>query len=96
MKLAEALLLRKQLAQKVDQLKPIKMQGEDGIFDTKTRRAKVSDEIDEVTITTSKIQLADITKEFDKYATSLRKLDAKIQEANWTAEIDFAAPEGMK
>ena len=96
MKLAEALLLRKQLAQKVDQLKPIKMQGEQGMFETKTQRQAVSDQVDQVTITTPKVLLADITKEFDTYATSLRKLDARIQEANWTAEIDFTAPDGMK
>lgn len=95
MKLAEALLLRKQLVQKVEQLKPLKLQGDNGAFETQTRRKQITDQIDEVTIQTSKVTLKDMTATFDRYATSLRKLDAKIQEANWSAEIDFAAPEGM-
>lgn len=95
MKLAQALNLRKQLAIKVDQLKPIKLQGEQGVLETKTQRRSISDQIDEVSVQTSKVTLADITKEFDKYATALRKLDDAIQEANWKYEVDFSAPEGM-
>ncbi len=96
MKIAEALLLRKQLAQKVDQLKPIKIQGEQGLFETKVNRRAINAETDEVTLTTPKVTLSDVTSEFDKYATALRKLDAKIQEANWRFEIEFKEPEGLR
>lgn len=95
MKLAEALNLRKQLVQKVEQLKPIKINGDQGMFETKTERRQVNDTVDQITTQVSKITLADITKTFDMYATALRKLDNKIQEANWSCELDFTAPEGM-
>lgn len=96
MLLAEALLLRKQLAQKVEQLKPIKLQGEGGMFETKTTRRQISETVDEITVASSKLSMEDVTKEFDKYATALRKCDAAIQKANWAAECDFTAPDGMQ
>ena len=89
MKLAEALLLRKQLTQKVEQLKPLKMQGEQGLFEFKSERKSVSDQIDEVTMRLPRITLAEVTKEFDHYATQLRKLDASIQKANWETDVVF-------
>lgn len=89
MKIAQALLLRKQLEQKVEQLKPIKNVGENGLFELKTQRKNVNENTDEVTFQIPKVTLADVTKEFDKYASALRKLDASIQEANWKYDVDF-------
>ncbi len=89
MKVAEGLLLRKQLEAKLKQLEPLKLQGENGLLETKTDRRKINDNIDEVTITTPKVTLAEITKEYDRYATQLRKLDTAIQKANWENELDF-------
>jgi hypothetical protein len=89
MKLAEALLLRKQLAQKVEQLKPIKTMGDNGMFDSKMTRKNVSESVDEITVTTPKISLSDLTRTFDHYSTQLRKLDAMIQRVNWETEIAF-------
>jgi hypothetical protein len=90
MKIAQALLLRKQLERKVAQLEPIKLQGEDGLLQTKVRRVNVTAEIDEVSIQVPKITLGDVTAEYDKYASALRKLDASIQKANWEFDVDFA------
>ena len=90
MKIAQALLLRKQLEQKVAQLQPIKVQGDGGLLATKVRRINVNAEIDEVSIEVPKITLAEVTKEYDKYATALRKLDASIQQANWKYDVDFS------
>ena len=87
MKIAQALLLRKQLDAKVKQLTPLKLQGDQGLFETKVKRVNVTDQADEVSITTPKITLGEVTKEYDKYATSLRKLDAALQQANWQYDL---------
>jgi hypothetical protein len=89
MKIAEALLLRKQLEAKVEQLKPIRDLGERGVFELKTQRVKVSDEVDEVKFQIPKIALKEVTKEYDHYASELRKLDASIQKANWAYDVDY-------
>lgn len=94
MKIAQALLLRKQLEAKVKQLEPIKEMGDKGLFETKVNRINVTEQMDEVTIQTPRITLSDVTKEYDKYASALRKLDAAIQRANWEYEVkDFAEKE---
>ena len=89
MKIAQALLLRKQLEAKVTQLTPLKQNGDDGLFSTKVKRVKVSDEIDEVAFDIPHLTLKDVTKQYDIYATALRKLDASIQKANWEFDVEF-------
>lgn len=89
MKIAEGLLLRKQLEAKVQQLQPLKVNGDNGVFETKVQRVKVSDEVDEARIQIPKLTVADITKTYDHYASQLRKLDASIQKANWNFDLDF-------
>jgi hypothetical protein len=93
MKIAQALLLRKQLEKKVNQLEPIKAMGEQGIFATKVSRVNVSEQVDEVSIQVPKMTLSEVTAEYDKYASSLRKLDASIQKANWEFDVDFTDKE---
>ena len=93
MKIAQALLLRKQLEQKVAQLQPIKQLGDQGIFETKVKRINVTDQMDEVSIQTPRTTLEEVTKTFDKYASALRKLDASIQKANWQFDVDFTDAE---
>ena len=93
MKIAQALLLRKQLEAKVKQLEPVKQAGEQGLFETKVKRINVTEQMDEVTIQTPKITLEDATAEYDKYASALRKIDASIQKANWEFDVDFADKE---
>lgn len=95
MKLAEALVLRKHLAEKVTQLQPLKVNGENGLFELKTERTNVSDSIDEVKFQIPKVELSEITKEYDLYSKSLRQIDVAIQQANWTAECDFKVPSGV-
>lgn len=90
MKIAQALLLRKQLEKKVAQLEPIKQMGDNGIFATKVNRMNISEQIDEVSIQVPKITLSEVTAEYDKFASALRKLDASIQKANWEFDVDFA------
>lgn len=89
MKVAEGLLLRKQLEAKVQQLHPIKEVGQRGVWEQIVQRRNVSDSVDELTISVPRVTLADITKTYDHYASQLRKLDAAIQKANWTNDLDF-------
>lgn len=89
MKIAEALVLRKHLEQKVKQLEPLKLNGDNGLFELQTKRTKVSDEVDEVSLQIPKVTLADVTKQYDLYSRSLRELDTAIQKANWTAEVEY-------
>lgn len=96
MKIAEALVLRKHLEQKVDQLKPLKMAGDNGVFELKVERVKVSEEVDEAKIQIPKLDLKTITAEYDKYSKALRELDTSIQKANWQYDVDFKVAEGVE
>jgi len=93
MKIAQALLLRKQLEKKVAQLEPLKLNGDRGLFETKVKRVNVTEQQDEITITAPKVTLEDVTKEYDKYASALRKIDASLQKANWQYDVDFTDSE---
>lgn len=90
MKIAEALLLRKQLQEKVKQLEPIRQLGEQGLFEVKLKRMNVSETTDEVSFQVPKVTLADVTKTYDHYASELRKIDASIQKANWDFDVEYA------
>lgn len=84
-KLAEALLRRKELAEKVKQLQPIKVEG---LFVVRTQRKQVNENIDDLTMQVPKVLIGQVTAEYDFYAMQLRRVDAAIQQANWTTEID--------
>ena len=90
MKIAEALVLRKHLDEKVKQLAPLKTAGDNGVFELKTERVNINENIDEVKLQVPKLQLKDITAEYDKYSKALRELDTAIQKANWTFDIDVS------
>jgi len=84
-KLAEALLRRKELNEKVDQLKVINAKD---LYNVQVRRQPVSDSIDEVTAKVPRISFNEVAAGYDYYAKQLRLIDASIQQANWTTEID--------
>ena len=86
-KLAEALLRRKELQQKVDVLKNI--QAKD-LFEVKARRKQVSDSIDDIIAEVPKLTASQVTAEYDWHARQLRLVDAAIQQANWTCEVDVS------
>lgn len=88
MKIAEALVLRKHLEGKVKQLEPIYTNGERGVFELKTERVNINENVDEVKMQIPKLDLANITAEYDKYSKALRQLDTAIQAANWAYEVD--------
>lgn len=83
-KLAEALLRRKELQEKVNQIFPISIAN---VYETQVARVKVTDSIDNITAKVPKLTLAQVTAEYDFYARQLREIDAAIQQANWTTEV---------
>ena len=87
MKIAEALVFRKHLEQKVKQLEPLKMSGENGLFELKTERRNISENVDEVRFQVPKVDMKDVTKEYDRYSKALRELDTAIQAANWQYDV---------
>ena len=84
-KLAEALLRRKELQGKVDMLKQIK---DKDLFEVKARRQAVADGIDDVVAQVPKPTASQVTQEYDWHARQLRLVDAAIQQANWTCQIE--------
>lgn len=83
-KLAEALLRRKELQEQVDRLRPI---NQEKLFEVKGKRTKVTDEIDDIVLSVPKIAMQQVTHAFDWHAKQLRLVDAAIQQANWTTEV---------
>ena len=85
-KLAEALLRRKELQQKVDQIRSIK---DKDLFEVKAQRRQVTESIDDIVAQVPKVSLSQVTQEYDFYAKQLRLVDAAIQNANWNTEIEL-------
>lgn len=83
-KLAEALLRRKELQGKVDLLKSIK---DRDLFDVRAERVKVSDGLDDIVAKVPKLTASQVTREYDWHSRQLRLVDAAIQQANWTSEV---------
>jgi hypothetical protein len=88
MKLAEALLRRKELQERVARIGQIRQQD---IFEIKVQRKAVHEGIDDVIAQVPKLTLAEVDKEYDHYASRLRLIDAAIQQTNWTADIEVDA-----
>ena len=84
-KLAEALLRRKELQEKVNILRSIK---DRDLFEVKGSRKKVTDDVDDIVLQVPKLTASQVTKEYDWHARQLRLVDAAIQQANWTTEIE--------
>lgn len=83
--LAEALLRRKELQGKVDVLKQIK---DRDLFEVKGKRARVTDDIDDIVAQVPKLTAGQVTAEFDWHARQLRLIDAVIQQTNWTVTVE--------
>lgn len=87
MKLADALLRRKELNQKVDQIRNIQ---DKDLFEFKFERKQVNDNLDDIKAILPKCDLSQVTKEYDYYANKLRLIDAAIQQLNWTTDIQVS------
>jgi len=88
-KLAEALLRRKELQQKVELLK--KFRDNQIYYEIRGQRAKVTEGLEEINANYPKLELNQVTKEYDFAARQLRLIDAAIQNANWTVNIQADA-----
>jgi hypothetical protein len=84
-KLAEALLRRKELQEKVGVLKNLK---EKDLFEIKATRRQVTENIDDVVAQVPKLTINQVTEAFDWHARRLRLIDAAIQQANWSTVIE--------
>ncbi len=84
-KLAEALLRRKELQEKVDQLRQI---NKEELYEVKTGRKAAHEGIDDIIAQVPKVSITEVTAAFDWHARRLRIVDAMIQQANWNTEID--------
>lgn len=85
LKLAEALLRRKELAGLVETRKALNTKS---LFEPVGKRVKVTDSIDDLSLMVPKLTASQVMAEHDFYARQLRKLDGLIQQANWTCEVD--------
>lgn len=92
-KLAEALLRRKELSEKVKILSVFK--DHHVYYEVRGQRVKVSEGIEELNLNCPKMTASQVTEEYDWHARQLRLIDAAIQQANWTSEIDIES-ETMK
>ena len=87
--LAEALLRRKELQQKVDQLRQVKQADTyEFIHEIKAMQHQSTGEITaEIKAQVPKITMTQVTHAYDTHARALRLVDAAIQYANHTTEI---------
>ena len=84
-KLAEALLRRKELANKIPAMTAIKQAD---IYQVKTTRKAAHEGLDDVIAQVPKLTLSQVTAELDWHSRQLRLIDACIQQANWTVELE--------
>ncbi len=85
-KLAEALLRRKELTEKVKILKTFK--DNQLYYQVRGERKKVTEGLDDISADFPKLDASQVTKEHDWYARQLRLVDAAIQQANWTTILN--------
>ena len=85
MKLAIALLRRKELQGKLDRIRPI---NDRELYMAKVSRQKISDDVDEARIIVPIITFDQVNGAYDHYAKQLRLVDAAIQQTNWTTEVE--------
>ena len=101
-KLAEALLRRKELQAKVEVLK--KFRENQIYYQIRGERKKVTEGLDEISADLPKLDANQVTAEYDFHARQLRLIDAAIQQVNWTAPVivddmvmqDFVEAKGKK
>ena len=83
--LAAALLRRKELQQKVDQLRPINTQQ---LYQVKVARKNVTDSVDDIVAQVPLVKFEQVTASFDWHARRLREIDLAIQQANHMTQVE--------
>jgi hypothetical protein len=85
-KLAEALLRRKELAEKLNVLRHFK--DNHAFYEVRGQRVKVTEGLEDINVNYPKLEASQVTAEFDFVAKQLRLVDALIQQANWTTVLE--------
>ncbi len=85
-KLAEALLRRKELAEKLNVLRHFK--DNHAFYEVRGQRVKVTEGLEDINVNYPKLEASQVTAEFDYVAKQLRLVDALIQQANWTTVLE--------
>lgn len=85
-KLAEALLRRKELAEKLNIVRQIK--DTQLIYQVRNKRIQVTEQIESLDVDFPKLTLSQVMAEYDFVAKQLRLVDALIQQANWTTVLN--------
>lgn len=85
-KLAEALLRRKELAEKLNIVRQIK--DAQLIYQVRNKRIQVTEQVESLDVDFPKLTLSQVTAEYDFVAKQLRLIDALIQQANWTTVLE--------
>ena len=83
--LAEALLRRKELQNKVAQTAAIK---DRDVYEFKFERKSAQEGMDDIKAAVPMLELRQVTAEHDHYARQLRLIDAVIQRTNWTTQVE--------
>ncbi len=83
-KLAEALLRRKELQERMKVLSVIK---DKDLFEVKAKRISVTDSVDDLVAQVPKLTVSQLMEEYNYTARQLREIDAAIQRANWETTI---------
>lgn len=86
-KLAQALGRRKELSQKVEQLRVFRDNKQ--LFHPIVERRRAHEGVDDIIGQVPKLTASQVTAEYDHYASQLRRLDAYIQQANWETEVSI-------
>lgn len=84
-KLAEALLRRKELSEKLNVLRHFK--DNHAFYEVRGQRVKVTEGLEDINVNYPKLEASQVTAEFDYVAKQLRLVDALIQQANWTTVL---------
>lgn len=84
-KLAEALLRRKELNEKLNVLRHFK--DNQLFYQVRGQRVPVEKGIEDLNMDIPKLEASQVTAEFDYVAKQLRLVDAIIQQANWTTVL---------
>lgn len=84
-KLAECLLRRKELQQKLDRMSTINRKE---LFQTEVQRVRVADGFDDIHVKSPVVKFEDFDAEYNYYAKQLRLVDAAIQHTNWTVDVE--------
>ena len=85
--LAEALLRRKELTEKVKILKQLK--DTQIYYQIHGERKRVTEGLDEIAAKFPKLEASQVTREHDWHARQLRLIDGAIQQANWTIKLSI-------